>query len=82
MKAVRKPAETPDQTAAGPASPAVLPGQAANSGPPGSPVHALRNRIEEAFRPPSELATLRITTMVLVLAISTWLAVLFLLTTG
>jgi len=82
MKAVRKPADTPDQTAAGPASPAVLPGPAAKSAPPGSPVHALRKRIEGAFRPPGEPATLRITTMVLVLAISSWLAVLLLLTSG
>lgn len=50
--------------------------------PSASPVHALRARIEAAFRPPSESAMLRITAMVMVLALSSWLAVVMLLSAG
>jgi hypothetical protein len=86
MNAVRKPTE--DKT---PASPeAEKPAKAGISPvsegdiahPTASPVHALRARIEAAFRPPSERAMLRITAMVMVLALSSWLAVVMLLSAG
>ncbi|MFN7055997.1 hypothetical protein [Hyphomonas sp.] len=84
MNAVRKPNDAPAETGAQQHAPVVAPtpAVAGEDAPSSSPVHALRHRIEQAFRPPSELATLRITTMVLVLAISSWMAVLLLLTAG
>lgn len=88
MNAVRKPSEH-ERDAASQASPAPASTQGAKpakpdaasgrENPAASPVHALRARIEMAFRPPSERAMLRITTMVLVLALSSWLAAVMLL---
>lgn len=76
MNAVRKPAE--DKPAIPPeGEPPAAPGTEvpARKGL-ASPVHHLQARIEKAFTGPNERRTVRITTMLLVVALSTWLAAL------
>ncbi len=86
MNAVRKPTEDKDPAqseATHPVTPGPAPLATSDTAhPSASPVHALRARIEAAFRPPSESAMLRITAMVIVLALSSWLAVVMLLSAG
>lgn len=86
MNAVKKPAEPDHEPAApsasdsasapGPASPA-----SAREGDH-SPVHALQSRIEAAFSRKNEQKAMRIATMVLVVALSTWVAGLVLQSAG
>lgn len=75
MNAVRKPAD--EKPAAQPESESPAPPSAAPRRPGlASPVHQLQARIEKAFTGPNERRTVRITTMLLVVALSTWLAAL------
>ena len=72
MNAVKKPLDQePDAPAAQPPSEAVdTPARAVHH----SPVHILQSRIEAAFSPQNESRLTRILTMLLVVALSTWLA--------
>ncbi|MFN4024656.1 MAG: hypothetical protein ACK4MQ_07480 [Hyphomonas sp.] len=78
MNAVRKPAdEKPDLPSdAVPAAPPAISPDALPRKASASPVHSLQARIEKAFTGPNERRTVRITTMLLVVALSTWVAAL------
>lgn len=82
MNAVKKPVE-PDHE---PAAPGVSAPAPASSAPARegdhSPVHALQSRIEAAFSRKNEQKAMRIATMVLVVALSTWVAGLVLQSAG
>lgn len=78
MNAVRKPAgEKPELPSdAAPEAPPTISADAAPRKAHASPVHSLQARIERAFTGPNERRTVRITTMLLVVALSTWVAAL------
>ncbi|OZB16009.1 MAG: hypothetical protein B7X53_10000 [Hyphomonas sp. 34-62-18] len=72
MNAVKKPLDQePETPSAQPAS--ETPDTPARAGHH-SPVHILQSRIEAAFSPQNESRLTRILTMLLVVALSTWLA--------
>lgn len=79
MNAVRKPADekpAAQPESENPATPSAGPAPAPRRPGLPSPVHQLQARIEKAFTGPNERRTVRITTMLLVVALSTWLAAL------
>lgn len=75
MNAVRKPSDETPERSQPDAAPAPAP-DAAPRRAAGSPVHFLQARIEKAFTGPNERRTVRIATMLLVVALSTWVAAL------
>ncbi|MBY9066988.1 hypothetical protein K1X12_08760 [Hyphomonas sp. WL0036] len=79
MNAVKKPVETHSE----PAPQAEAPVSEANTSTPArkgrhSPVHILHDRLEAAFSRQNESKMTRIITMLLVVALSTWVAAGFL----
>lgn len=74
MNAVKKPLDQEAETPA--ATPASETAEAPARTGHHSPVHILHSRIEAAFSPQNESRLTRILTMLLVVALSTWLAAL------
>jgi len=72
MNAVKKPHDREPETPA--AKPAGEMAEAPARTGHHSPVHVLHSRLEAAFTPQNESRLMRILTMLLVVALSTWLA--------
>ncbi|KCZ99868.1 hypothetical protein HPO_03214 [Hyphomonas polymorpha PS728] len=72
MNAVKKPHDREPETPA--AKPADEMAEAPARTGHHSPVHVLHSRLEAAFTPQNESRLMRILTMLLVVALSTWLA--------
>lgn len=79
MNAVRKQKEDkPAEPSAGVEMPAVTETAVPVRAGKGSPVHDLQLRLEAAFGGKGEQTATRVTTMLLIIALSTWLAALVL----